>query len=341
MSFLVALRRSSCVFESSKVRPGTPSSKALDPLLQLPVAFQRLTGLLRLSGILVESGQQAVRHRVVGQEPDGLPGGRNRLVQMSEPAIDLGQTEMEVWERDGLALPGNGSQMGESRLGFSELQQQVRQLQAGLAGVRVIFHLLLQGLEGLPKPAGVQVDGGQVVVSPGVAGIPGHHRLELPERLAPHVLLVVGASQVHPGLEVAGIQFQGFFQEPDALLHRLAGLVPGAHPHGIGRVLGLASLLEYESRHAVVEVGSAGVQSQGLAQLGFGVAVLVELQQRHAVQVPVVGVLAVLLHGFLSRQHGHQVLLALITLFRLQVIGRLRLDPDRPEEDKGKRRDGR
>ena len=109
---------------------------------------------------------------------------------------------------------------------------------------------------------------------------------------------------MHPGLEVVGIQFQGFFQEPDALFHRLAGGVSGAHSHGIGPVFGLASLLQNESRHAVVKVGFGGVYSQGLAQFRFGVAVLIELQQRHAVQVPVIGILTVLLHGFLSRQHG-------------------------------------
>ena len=139
---------------------------------------------------------------------------------------------------------------------------------------------------------------------------------------------------------MVGIQFQCLFQEPDALFHRLAGGVPGAHSHGIGPVFGLASLLEYESRHAVVEVGFGGVESQGLAQLGFGVGVLIELQQRHAVQMPVVGVLTVLTHGFLSRQHGQQILLPLIPLFCLQIIRRLALELARPEKENGKRREG-
>ena len=186
---------------------------------QFPVAFQRLPGRFGLSGILVESGQKAVGHRIFGQEPDRLAGSRNGLVELPEPPVDLGQTEVEIGERHSLALLGYGSQLGQSQLGFSELKQQVSQLQAGLAVVRVILHLPLQGLEGLLKLPGVQVNGGQVVVSPGVAGFPGGDRLELPQSLAPHVLLEVCPPEVHPGLEMVGFQFQGLFQQPDALFH--------------------------------------------------------------------------------------------------------------------------
>ena len=195
------------------------SRKAFDPILQFPVAFQRLPGRFGLSGILVESGQKAVGHRIFGQEPDRLAGSRNGLVELPEPPVDLGQTEVEIGKRHSLALLGYGSQLGQSQLGFSELKQQVSQLQAGLAVVRVILHLPLQGLEGLLKLPGGQVNGGQVVVSPGVAGFPGGDRLELPQSLAPHVLLEVCPPEVHPGLEMVGFQFQGLFQQPDALFH--------------------------------------------------------------------------------------------------------------------------